>query len=172
MTVKHVSLFGKEVGEKSDKKKRVCLDCYQGKKVANPELLQRVAMEHNHEEDVDDNANMLLQGFSNFANTTGKIGKGLGTKTLQLGEGVMKGTADVTMGVAKGGLIVGKGVGNVGGELWNVTKKGIKGLVQGKYTIEVPLERSMNKKFVDRPEIRRSKATKLISLAGEKIKSH
>ena len=169
MAIKHVSLFGSEFGEKSSKKKRVCLPCYQGKKTANPELIARVAMEH--EEDVDENANLILQGFSTIANTTGKIGKGLGTKTLQLGEGVIKGTADVGMGVANGGLAVGKGVGNVGGELWNVTKKGIKGLVQGKYTIEVPLERSMNKKFVDRPEIMRSKATKLIALDC-KIKSH
>ena len=70
-------------------------------------------------------------------------------------------------GVISGGELVGKGVGLglSGGEL---VGKGLVGLgrssiakITSKYHIEVPIRRSITKKYIDRPDVQRSHAIKL-----------
>lgn len=151
-----VSMFGSEKGMLTpSKKKRVCDLCFRGEKKIDAHKM-KLAIDA-AKEATDEDSNVLMDGLKGTWNVTKKVGMGVGRATVMGGELVGTGLVQVGEGVVDGTTMVGKGT----GKLLKRTGKSIMHLVAGKYTIEVPIERSMNKKFVDRPCVYRSFAKKI-----------
>ncbi|GMI08484.1 hypothetical protein TrLO_g4664 [Triparma laevis f. longispina] len=152
--VVEVALFGGDRGKQSNKKKRVCDACFRGEKKVDHKAVEAAVA--GVDEDGDENA--LIEGFKGMWNVTKKAGKGVATGGEMLGKGLVKGTVVVGNGLVEGTEGVVRGTGSV------LVKTGsaFGSLFDNNYTLEVPMERINNKKFVDRPMIDRSFSCKVV----------
>ncbi|GMH62010.1 hypothetical protein TrST_g14157 [Triparma strigata] len=150
--VVQVAVFGGDKGKQSDKKKRVCDLCFRGEKVIDQKKVEE-AVAH---ADEDENENAIIEGFNSMWNVTKKAGKGVATGGELIGKGLVKGTVAVGSGLVEGTDTVVRGTGNA------LVKTGsvFGSLFDNTYTLEVPVERINNKKFIDRPMVNRSFSTK------------
>jgi len=152
-----VAMFGSQKGTLTPAgKKRVCDLCFRGEKKIDP--IKKAKMKEEGKSAIDEDSNVLFDGFKGAWNVTKKVGKGVVKGGELVGTGLVQGTVAVGEGVLDGTTMVGKGT----GRLLKKTGKSLMHLVGGQYTLEVPVERSMNKKFVDRPCIDRSFASKIV----------
>ena len=78
-----------------------------------------------------------------------------------------KGVVDGTVAVGSGTVAVGKETGN----MFKRASQTIVKMVKSKYTLENAVERSMNLKFVDRPDIKKSRARKITVKEREEHRS-
>ncbi|GMI31738.1 hypothetical protein TrCOL_g8321 [Triparma columacea] len=151
-----VSMFGSEKGTLNPtKKKRVCALCFRGEKVFDHE--KRNKMKLKAREAVDDDPNLVLDGFKGAWSGVKKVGKGVARGGEFVGTGLVQGTMAVGEGVVDGTAMVGKGT----GKLLKKTGKSLINLGDNQYTLEVPVERSMTHKFIDRPRVDQSSAKKI-----------
>jgi len=152
-----VAMFGTAKGKTTPKKKKkVCDKCFRGERVVNPEKA-RAMLEESAKDAEEDDENMFMGGVRNLGKGFETMGRGVVKGTEMIGKGVVDGTVAVGGGVMDGTVAVGKGTGSA----FKLAGRSIIKLAKGKYTLENVVERSMNRKFVDRPSIKVSCAKKI-----------
>ena len=150
-----VCLYGVDAG-KENVKERVCDMCFRGerrKSTITAEQTAKLVEDRKKQEE----KGTILRGLRNVGNFVGDLGGDALNLTADVGKGVFKTTTTLVGGIGDGVLAVGEGVvdGAVG------IGKGINQAITGDYIMEVPVQRSWSRRFVDRPDITRSKAKKL-----------
>ena len=149
-----VIAYGDDKGA-TNQRAKVCDACFRGERRQSA-VDQGALREFAKTMERGQSANLLLKGLGKV----GTLGKGVFRDTAGLGLDVGKGLVGVGGGIVGGVVDVGQKIGENVVDVGKGIGSAVNHAIMGDYVLEVPVERSWKRRYVDKPDITKSKAVK------------